>query len=373
MNEKAGEAPCFERIAMVLQGGGALGAYQVGLFEALEEAGYEPHWLAGTSIGAINAAIIAGSPADERLARLNRFWETVSRPRFPPLIPLADDRLDAYWGSFQAAVAGQPGFFRPRLLNPWLAPPGSPSALSYYDTGELAETLAALIGFHRLNSGAQRISLGAVEVASGRQVYFDSARERIRVEHVLASGALPPGFPPVEIDGKTYWDGGIVSNTPLNTVLDDHPRVSTLAFVVDVFDPQGAAPRTMDEALARRKDITYASRSECNIRAYQAMHDLRRVVNELWSRLPADAQADPEARELCDYGCTTTMNIVHFVYRVGEDETSTKDYNFSPAAIARHRAAGHRDGARAIAAKPWSAPVPPHRGVMVHEIAGAAV
>lgn len=369
--KKAAAESTYSRVAMVLQGGGALGTYQMGVYQALEEANYLPTWFAGTSIGAINAAIMAGNPPEERLAKLDEFWDTISRFEPWPSVPAngAFRRLSNYWGSFQAAVLGQPGFFRPRAVNPWFAPPGAPDATSYYDTGALLETLAEVIDLDRLNAGDTRLSLGAVQVRTGRQVYFDSAREKIGFEHIVASGALPPGFPPVDIGGELYWDGGLLSNTPLDVVLDDEPRVNTLVFMADLFDPVGPAPRTMDDVMERRKDITYASRSHCHIEAYHTMHDLRRAVSALWSRLPAEAQADPEMNRLRMLGCTTTMNVVHLIYRSQSHHNASKDYDFSRASLEEHRAAGYRDARDAIRKKPWARPAPPHVGVVVHEAA----
>jgi NTE family protein len=371
---EASPSPTYERVALVLQGGGALGTYQVGVYAALEEAGYMPDWVAGTSIGAINAAIIAGNPPGERVDKLDAFWKRIASPDLWPARPPDGpaQRMASLAGSFHAMAFGQPGFFRPRIANPWLAPPGSPDALSFYDTDALRGTLAELIDLERINSGQTRLSLGAVHVMMGRQVYFDSARDAIGLDHILASGALPPAFPPVVIDGEPYWDGGILSNTPLDIVLDDAPRVSTLCFMADLFHPAGPEPATMDEVMARHKDIAYASRSYRHIEGYRVTHNLRRAVTALWSRLPAEMQNDPEMMRLRSFGCTTTMNIVHFIYRGGDSLTSAKDYDFSAGSLARHRAADYRDAAAEIARCPWHAPAPPHVGVVVHGFAAAA-
>jgi NTE family protein len=358
-----------ERIALVLQGGGALGAYQVGVFEALDGAGYCPHWFAGTSIGAINAAIMAGNKPGDRVAKLEEFWAMISRPDgWTPLLRGDDARkLANQWHSLETVAFGQPGFFRPRPVNPWFGPAGSVGAISYYDTSPLAETLAKVVDLAQANAGGVRLSVGAVNVATGQQKYFDSARERIVYEHIMASGALPPGFPPVEIDGETYWDGGIVSNTPLDIVLDDEPRVSTLCFMVDLWDPEGPLPRNMDDVSEREKDIRYASRSQRHIAAYRRTHDLRRALHAMWTRLPPEARADPALDQLSWLGCTTTMQIVHLVYQNTKYETACKDYDFSRASIAEHRAAGRRDAEGALDERAWERPVPPHQGVVVHE------
>jgi len=359
----------FDRIALVLQGGGALGAYQVGVFEALEETGFCPQWFAGTSIGAINAAIMAGNPEGEVGEKLSEFWERISRPDGWAVEPAGEDgrRAAGQWHALETVLYGQPGFFRPRLFGPFVSPPGTPGAISFYDTTPLIETLGAVVNFDRINDGGPRLTLGAVNLATGRQVYFDSAREKIDVRHVMASGALPPGFPPVEIDHELFWDGGVVSNTPLEVVLDDEPRVSTLCFMVDMWDPMGPLPQTFDDVNEREKDIRYASRSERAIATYRRAHNLRRAVKAMWSKLPASVRAEPELEQLSWLGCTTTMQIVHLIYQNEKYETASKDYEFSRTSIAGHRAAGYRDAMRAIAERRWEEPVPPHVGVMVHE------
>ncbi len=365
------KVPGYDRVALVLQGGGALGAYQVGVFEVLDAAGYCPHWICGTSIGAINAAIIAGNDPDTRVPKLTEFWDAISRPdRWSPG-GLADDarKLANQWHSLEAVTFGQPGFFRPRMTNPWFAPAGSPDAISYYDTGPLAGTLSAVVDLDRINDGDARLSLGAVNVQSGQQVYFDSARQAIGYEHIMASGALPPGFPPVLVGGEPYWDGGIVSNTPLETVLDDEPRVSTLCFMVDLFDAAGPVPAHMDEVLEREKDIRYASRAQRSIASYRRTHNLRRAVMAMWNRLPPAVRAEPTLQELAWTGCTTTMQIVHLIYQNTKYESASKDYEFSRASIAEHRQAGHSIAEKVIAEAPWTRPVPGHVGVVVHEYA----
>ncbi|MGH7124603.1 MAG: patatin-like phospholipase family protein [Stellaceae bacterium] len=227
------------KVALVLQGGGALGAYQVGAYQALDEAGYEPDWFAGTSIGAINAAIMAGNPRERRLEQLEAFWARICRPvPFAPADGLSR-RLFNTWSAWQTTALGQPGFFEPRPVNPFLSVPGTTQAISYYDTTALRATLESLIDLDRVNSGAQRLSLGAVNVRTGEQVYFDTLRQKLGYEHIMASGALPPAFPPVEIEGEWYWDGGIVSNTPLDVVIEQLPRRSTLCFMIDLFDAGG--------------------------------------------------------------------------------------------------------------------------------------
>ena len=370
VNDVPGAKRCdFERIALVLQGGGALGAYQVGVFEALDEAGCCPQWFAGTSIGALNAAIMAGNKAPDRLAKLSSFWQAISRPDGWTGDGQCDDmrKLINQWHAAEAVVWGQPGFFRPRAFNPWFSTAGTADTLSYYDCTPLADALGNVLDLAQINAGDVRLSVGAVDVASGRQKYFDSARDTISLAHIMASGALPPAFPAVEIDGDMYWDGGVVSNTPLDVVLDDEPRVSTLCFMIDLWDAVGPLPRNMDDVQEREKDIRYASRSERHIASYRRTHNLRRAVTAMWNRLPAEARADPTLEQLAWLGCTTTMQIVHLVYQNTKYETASKDYEFSRASIAEHRAAGYRDARRALDEKPWDNPVAPHQGVVVHE------
>jgi NTE family protein len=356
------------KVALVLQGGGALGAYQVGAFQALDEAGYAPEWFAGTSIGAINAAIMAGNPPARRLAKLEEFWATICRtmPLSAPSRSLPRRVFNA-WSAWQTMALGQPGFFTWHSLSPWLAQPGTAAAISFYDTRELRSTLEHVVDLDRINQGAVRLSLGAVEIRSGRQVYFDNTRQKIGYEHIMASGALPPAFPPVEVDGTWYWDGGIVSNTPLDVIIDQLPRRSTLCFMIDLFDSMGPLPQVMEDVDARRKDIMYASRSDRSIEAHRGMHNLRRAIMALWDNLPPEAQKDPHLNELGDLGCTTTMHIVRLVHRSESDELASKDYEFSADSIREHREAGYRDARRMLQKPTWLEPVPPDVGVVVHE------
>lgn len=357
--------PRYQRTVLVLQGGGALGAYQVGVFEALTEAGHAPDWFAGTSIGAVNAAIMAGNPPRERVARLDRFWRAVTRhdPWPTPANGLAR-RAYRSWSAALTAWLGQAGFFRPRLPSPWLAG-GGIGTLGHYDVEELRRTLEDLIDFGLINDGGVRLSLGAVNVASGQQVYFDSRHQRLELAHVMASAAFPPAFPAVEIDGEWFWDGGIVSNTPLDVVIDDNPRHDTLVFMVDLFDGRGPLPTSMEEALERKKDITYANRSARGIEAHRTMHDLRRALNAFWERLPPEARADPHLQDLARLRCTTGMNIVHLLYR-GSNETAAKDYDFSAESLRERRATGRADALRVLADPHWIEPPPEDVGVVLH-------
>jgi len=357
------------QVALVLQGGGALGAYQVGVFRALAEACYSPDWFAGTSIGAINAAIMAGNAPELRLARLEKFWKDISRT-IPWQAPAKGPLRRAFnaWSAWQTAAFGQPGFFHWRAVSPWFLSSSTPAALSYYSAEELSRKLEEIIDLDIINNGAVRLSLGAVKVSSGEQVYFDSRTQRISHEHIMASAALPPAFPPVEIDGEWYWDGGIVSNTPLDVIIDQRPRRSTLCFMVDLFDSAGPVPRTIEDVEARHKDIIYASRSGRSIEAHRAKHDLRRAVMGLWDALPPDRQKDPHLNALAELGCTTTMHIVRLVHQTEPEELSSKDYDFSEIAIGERTAAGYRDAKCMLEDEPWLDPVPPDVGAVIHEL-----
>jgi NTE family protein len=363
--------PQIKRVALVLQGGGALGAYQVGVYQALQEHGFSPDWVAGTSIGAINAAIIAGNPAGSRFTRLQEFWRSMSRPGFWDITaPLGAARqFTSLSSALEAVLLGQKGFFTPRLLDPLAAcTVGSAEAASFYDTSELRGTLLRLADFELINRRAMRLSLGAVHVRTGRLRYFDNEFERLGPEHVMASGALPPGFPAVRVDGELYWDGGVYSNTPLEIVLDDMPRVNTLCFMVDLFNPAGPEPRSIAEVLVRHKDIMYATRSRQHIEAYCKTHNLRRAVDAIYQRLPREQRADPEMKALAELGCHTTMEIVHFGYPGRDWELVSKDIDFSSAAIEERWRQGYRDALRAVERAAWLDPVPPHTGVVVHEL-----
>ncbi len=360
----------IERIALVLQGGGALGAYQAGVYQALHEKGFAPDWVAGTSIGAVNAALIAGNIFEHRLPRLREFWQTVARADPVDVSALPEEWRRTYdiAGVTATMLYGQPGMFAPRIPSPALPfVSAAPEQTSYYDTSPLRGTLLQLVDFDCINQHYIRLSLGAVHVKTGRTRYFDSMFQRIGPEHVMASGALPPGFPPVEVEGDLYWDGGIVSNTPLEVVLDDLPRVNTLCFMIDLFDPNGPEPTSLAEVYARHKDIAYANRSERGIRDYQEKHNLRRVIDALYQVLPKGQRDDPRLKELAALGCRTTMEVVHLRYAGKPWETATRDADFSEAAIRERWDQGYRDAAQVIEEAAWLAPVPPDVGVVVYE------
>jgi NTE family protein len=362
-----------KKVALVLQGGGALGSYQAGVYEALAASEYLPDWVAGISIGAINAAIIAGNPPDARVDRLRRFWQGVTAPP-APWAGWGVEALAGFPGSRRRAAAmsalvfGQQGFFQPHGAAAWLF---GPAPTSFYDTRDLRRTLEELVDFDLLNSPAgPRLSVGAVNVRTGNFAYFDSADTRIRPEHIMASGALPPGFPAVDIDGEHYWDGGLVSNTPLQHVVTTVPRRSRLIFQVDVFSARGPLPTDLSEVAEREKDIRYSSRTRAASDTIRLTHDLRHNINTLWEKLPPELRATPEARFLYDFGCVTTMDIAQLIYRPHEVQGLAKDYEFSRATMEERWTQGREDARETLLASPWLEPMPPEHGARTFDVAG---
>ncbi|MBT2321491.1 patatin-like phospholipase family protein [Variovorax paradoxus] len=342
------------RKALVLQGGGALGAYQAGVYAGVFEKHKTLDWVAGVSIGAVNAALIAGNAPELRVARLREFWDLVSSGAAQRLPPGWGDRtLFNQWSATSTAMFGVPGFFTPRR-SPALLLGGAAPVLSYYDTAPLQSTLERLVDFDRLNDDEIRFSVGAVNVRSGNSVYFDNRKQRIGPEHIMASGALPPGFAPVHIDGEDYWDGGIVSNTPLQYVLDMHPRSEQLMVLqVDLFSARGTMPRTLAETLERQKDITYSSRTRMNTDAMASNMNLQQAVADLIARLPASLRKDPSVAAVCAQLTHEPIEIVHLIYRDKPYELDSKDYEFSRASVDEHWEAGMRDICNTLAHPEW--------------------
>ena len=336
--------------ALVLQGGGALGAYQAGVYEAARETQRPPDWIAGVSIGAVNAALIAGNPPDKRVQRLREFWELVSSgpaQRLPPW--LATRELLNQWSASMAALVGVPGFFEPRRT-PALLLGGAAPLTSVYDTSPLRSTLERLVDFDRLNDDGIRVSVGAVNVRTGNSVYFDNRSQRLGPEHIMASGALPPGFPPVTIDGEDYWDGGIVSNTPLQYVLDLHPRTEPLVVLqVDLFSARGLMPASLAEVMERQKDITYSSRTRMNTDVMAANMNLQQAIADLIAKLPPQMRADPSVAQVQAMLTHEPIDVYHLIYRDKPYELESKDYEFSRAAVDEHWEAGMRDMRRTLA------------------------
>ncbi|HEV2545938.1 MAG TPA: patatin-like phospholipase family protein [Stellaceae bacterium] len=355
-----------KKVALVLQGGGALGSYQAGVYEALSTSQYLPDWVAGISIGAINAAIIAGNPLEKRVERLRAFWEGVTAPSslWPVLSSvITGDRCRT--SSLNALMFGQPGFFAPRPVMQWLL---GVTPTSYYDTSGLKDTLERLVDFDRINAREIHFSVGAVNVRTGNFVYFDNAHTTIRPEHIMASGALPPGFPAVEIDGECYWDGGLVSNTPLQYVLEYIPRRSRLTFQVDLFPARGRQPTDLEEVGEREKDIRYSSRTRVITDLFRTMHDVRHNINSLWDQLSENLRNTPEAKFLYNFGCVTTMDVVELIYRPTEPQGYFKDYEFSRNTMRIRWAQGLSDAQTTLLAAPWLTPMPPEVGARTFDV-----
>ncbi|SDJ63905.1 NTE family protein [Bradyrhizobium sp. Rc2d] len=355
------------QVVLVLQGGGALGAYQAGVYQALQEAGIEPNWIVGTSIGAINASVIAGNTPQDRLARLIEFWSRVQRAHHWDLRGVLPGFADR-WSYWTTLTQGIPGFFKPNpLAHAGDRYPLGPDHAGYYSTAPLETTLAELVDFDLINKGSPRLTVGAAHVRTSQMTYFDSRHCKLDVKHIMASGALPPAFPAVRVNGELYWDGGILSNTPTEVVLDDNPRRDSLIFTVHLWNPVGAEPTSMAEVLSRHKDVQYSSRIASQITRHQQAHRLRHVINELVARLP-DAERDkPEVRELMSYGCQTRMHVVQLLVPQLDDEDHTKDVDFSPAGIKQRWDAGYAHTKAVLAREPWVGQFDPLSGVILHE------
>jgi NTE family protein len=343
--QQTSTTPALAQRVLVLQGGGALGSYQAGAYQALGQHDFEPAWVAGISIGAVNAAIIAGNAPEKRAAKLHEFWNLVSAPvPWKPIAP--DDNARTAFNETSAALIatfGVPGFFMPRFPPALLWPFGSQQSLSYYDTTPLRETLEQVVDFDRINSKATRLSVGAVNVKTGNFVYFDNTKQIIGPEHIMASGALPPGFPAIEIDGEYYWDGGVASNTPLDYVLDEETRTDLLIFQVDLFSARGRLPTSLLEAAEREKDIRYSSRTRMNTDMNKKLHNTRKAIRNLIAKLPADLKDDPLVEQLNEAAKENTVTVVHLIYKSKNFETSSKDYDFSHFAMQEHWEAGQHD------------------------------
>lgn len=364
----SGEIPSPLHV-LVLQGGGARGAYQAGTFQAMEEAGVPPDWIVGTSIGAINGALIAGNPPERRLAQLRAFWHGVTD--FAPPLPPSLQTIASVWSMTSSLVAGVPGFFTRKA--PWNIPltlNWDQRSVGFYDTAPLRSTLVRLVDFELLRrSKSTRLSIGAVDVASGELRYFDSAAQALTAEHIMASGALPPGFPAVPVESAEFWDGGVYSNTPLEYVVDDTTYPAKVCFAVDLWNTAGTLPSTILEAVARLKDIQYASRSKRWIKTHKTIHDLRHAVRALAERLPPAVKEDAEIQRLIAQGTGITINIVHLVAPADDQPLPTSDIDFSAQTIERRWRNGYEDMRAALSHKAWLKPLPPNTGIVIHEFA----
>ncbi|HVY15692.1 MAG TPA: patatin-like phospholipase family protein [Rhodopila sp.] len=359
-----------DTIALVLQGGGALGAYQAGIYQALHEAGLEPDSVAGVSIGGINAAIIAGNPRERRVERLRAFWEEVTARRVWWVTPDGDDARKARntWSSLLTTWFGQPAFFAPQPINPWLSPRGGRTATSFYDTSPLRETLLRLVDFDLLNSGTVRYAAGSVNVLNGNFAFFDSRRVSILPEHVMASGALPPAFPMVRVGTDYYWDGGLVSNTPLQHVLDTAGTENTLIFQVDLFSARGSLPRDMHDVLARQKDIQYSSRTRLVTDYFCDRHARNAFVKQLLDKMPAELLTEEEAQIKERLSRLPRVTIVQMIYQQTAYETQSKDYEFSGTSMRDHWESGYRDTQRTLRHTDWLELPQGDGGLVTHDI-----
>jgi NTE family protein len=355
------------QVVLVFQGGGALGAYQGGVYQALHEAGIEPNWVIGTSIGAINGAIIAGNPFETRLDCIREFWARIEhKPAwgYTPLALMAGNVA----AHMMTVFNGISGYFSPNRALTWgLHASVGVEQAAFYTTEALYDTLGEVIDFERINAGQPRLTIGAVNVRSGKMHYFDSRAMPITLKHVLASGALPPAFPAIRIDGDPYWDGGIYSNTPIETVFDDNPRRDSVVFTVQVWHAAGPEPDSVWQVLNRQKDIQFASRADSHIARQEDLHHLRHIIRELVRRLPKKERETPEVQKLAGYGCGTMMHIVRLNAPRLDDEGYTRDIDFTSDGIRSRWQAGYADTARTLERRPWEIEIDPMVGVAVHD------
>ena len=359
-----------DRIALVLQGGGALGAYQAGVYEALHEVGLEPDYVSGVSIGAINSAIIAGNRPEHRLENLRAFWHMITERKIWAYTPDGDVFRKARnaASSLATTMLGQPGFFTPRFPGPLLSFAGAADATSYYDTSPLRETLLRLVDFSLINSKAMRFSVGAVNVLTGNFAYFDNETDVIEPEHVMASGALPPAFPMVRIGTDHFWDGGIVSNTPLQHLLEQEDDLNGLVFQVDLFSARGTLPRDMQDVMARHKDIMYSSRTRYNTDVFRRIHDLKTKLAEALSKIPEELRS-PEDKALLDKVIDQPeMTILQLIYQQKTYEGDAKDHEFSGTSMREHWQNGLEDTRRSLRRKDWLEIPPEGGGIVVHDV-----
>jgi NTE family protein len=355
------------QVVLVLQGGGALGSYQAGVYQALHEAGIDPDWIIGTSIGAINASLIAGNAPEKRLPRLKEFWKRMEQNPiwgFRDAFPGFNEKL-SYWST---VTNGIPGFFRPNpLAHAGDFYPLGPEHAGYYSTAPLQQTLGELVDFDLVNRCKPRLTVGAAHVRTSQMRYFDSRDSEISAKHIMASGALPPAFPAVRIDDELYWDGGILSNTPTEVVFDDNPRKDSLIFAVHLWNPSGVEPTSMAEVLNRHKDVQYSSRIISHITRQQQTHRLRHIINELAARLPEAERNNAAVRELAGYGCQTRMHVVRLLAPQLDRETHTKDIDFSPSGIMKRWDSGYLHTKAVLKRAPWVGEFDPLSGVILHE------
>lgn len=383
LESPAQSAKKYETVALVLQGGGALGSYQCGVYEGLHKAGIMPNWFAGISIGAINAAILAGNAPEHRIERLHAFWNRISIPAAPMAqqmlawqkklfetfkLDKSTAALTNQQGAMAAILFGQSGFYVPRMPPPGFGASQGEEATSFYSTAPLKQTLEEFVDFDLINRGDVRFSVAAVNVQSGNFVNFDNRSTKIRVEHVLASGALPPAFAAVEIDGEYYWDGGVVSNTPLDHVLGSEPHCDCLVFQVDLWRAQGILPRNMMEVSERQKDIQYSSRTRFNTAVVQQLHDLRTTLDAMLKQIPPKHVSEELRKKLEPWLSDRVYNIIHLIYKTKPFEEQYKDYSFAPSTMIEHWHAGLLDMHRTVAHPEFFAQPSRDVGVVTHDV-----
>ena len=359
-----------DRVALVLQGGGALGAYQAGVYEALHEVGLEPDWVSGVSIGAINGTIIAGNPPSQRIAKLRTFWERITERKVWNYTPDGDVFRKARnaASSWLTVSQGQPGFFTPRNPSPWFSFSGAATATSYYDNAPLRDTLLELVDFSLINEKEVRLAVGAVNVLDGNFVYFDNETDTIAPEHVMASGALPPALPMMKIGTDHFWDGGIVSNTPLQHLLDQDDRLNTLVFQVDLFSARGALPRDIQDVMARQKDIMYSSRTRYNTDLYRRIQAWKTRLGQALAKVPAELLTEEEAKLKEELADLPEIAILQLIYQQKSYEGHAKDYEFSGTSMREHWQSGYDDTTRTLKHRNWITMPPQGAGIVVHDV-----
>lgn len=369
----------FDRVVYLFHGGGAMGAYQAGVFKGLHDHGYKPNWVIGTSIGAVNSAIIAGNAPEKRADKLQAFWQAIST-KMPPapdtLNNIFMERWQHLFSASYTACFGQPGFFSPREVNPWLGIQSTPDKLSFYDTSEFRDTLIQFIDFDRINSKDVRLSMGSVRVSSGSLVYFDNTKMEITPEHVMASCALPPGFPAIKIDNQFYWDGGVHSNTQINLLLCEREPLRYLCFMVHLFDSYGTRPTNMDEVLKRQKEISYSSHHREAIYVYRNTHNLRHAIRALCENLSPKKKNDPEIQKLMTLGDSAVIHLVRFHCNGRISDLSSKDYEFSSPSIQTHIQDGCDDANKVLNNEPWKNPAEKEEndvGLILYEVSETPV
>lgn len=362
----------YSRIALCCQGGGSLGAYHIGAIKAMIENDYTPDFVSGISIGAFTAAIVAGNDPDKVVSKLEGFWDAISWSEILPntLKGFLNHRKKNKLSSLRGFIFGQPNFFVPRIPHPSLYKKGSIEATSYYDTKKIYDTLLNYVDFDRINSGKTRLTVGSTRVKDGELVFFDSGKITITPDHIVSSGSMPPGFPGVRIDGELYWDGGCVTNTPLEGILDVDPHLDTLCFMIDLFNPIGKEPTNMEEVQSRAKDIQYTSRTSHHIEQVRAKQNVKRALTQVYKKLPDKMKEDPTVKKIVKHLDSARFDIVHLVYGTPDHEISTKDCEFSKSSIRDRSERGYYNMTQAFAESPWLKEKPDHVGSKIYKFIG---